>query len=79
MDEVLERSVEELTRWVELVRADRDRGADVDHAVAMLRERMASSNRAVVDMPDVAHKFEVLSGAQANVEGIGRYLDSSTA
>jgi len=79
VDEVLERSVEELTRWVELVRADRDRGADVDHAVAMLRERMASSSRAVVDMPDVAHKFEVLSGAQANVEGIWRYLDSSTA
>ena len=79
VDEVLERSVEELRKWVELVRADRERGADVDHAVAMMRERMTSSNPAVAEMPDVAHKFEVLAGAQANVEGIWRYLESPTA
>ncbi|MEI6375229.1 MAG: MBL fold metallo-hydrolase [Actinomycetes bacterium] len=75
VDSVLEQSAEELHRWVSEVRADREAGADVDHAVAMLTLRMNERNPSLDAQPEVSHKFEVLSSARANVEGIWRYLE----
>ena len=74
-DDVLARSAQELVSWVSAVRADRDSGVDVDHAVALLRERIAESEPDVMADPEVATKFEVLSSSRANVEGIWRYLE----
>lgn len=79
VDDVLVRSAEELRLWVELVRSERDAGAEVDHAVAMLRQRAGAAMPELATMPDVAHKFEVLSGAEANVAGIWRYLETRGA
>lgn len=75
VDDVLARSAEELVAWVDLVRSERNRGADVDHAVAMLRERTAAAAPEVAAREDVAHKFEVLSSSEANAHGIWRYLE----
>jgi glyoxylase-like metal-dependent hydrolase (beta-lactamase superfamily II) len=77
VDDVLERSAEELKVWVDVIRRDRDSGQDLDHAVAMLRERTAESMPSLADQPDVAHKFEVLSSSQANASGIWHYLEKS--
>ena len=75
VDDVLARSSEELQSWVSAVRADRERGVDLDHAVALLRGRIAEAEPSLASEPELAHKFEVLSSSQANVEGIWRYLD----
>jgi hypothetical protein len=47
--------------------------------VAMMLERAAAAMPALDDMPEVAHKFEVLSGSRANVEGIWRYVERTEA
>jgi glyoxylase-like metal-dependent hydrolase (beta-lactamase superfamily II) len=77
VDDVLARSAEELQVWVEVVRRERDAGQDLDHAVAMLRERNTETMPTLADQPDVEHKFEVLSSSQANAAGIWHYLEKS--
>ncbi|HEV3382291.1 MAG TPA: MBL fold metallo-hydrolase [Trebonia sp.] len=74
---VLERSAEEITIWVEGTRRARAAGLDLDHAVAMVREQTLSRYEALRDDADpaVAEKFERISGAAANVEGIWHWLD----
>jgi len=75
----LERSAEELRIWVEHTQEARDAGLDLDHAVAMVSERTQdryASLRAGAD-PAVAAKFERISGARANVEGIMHWLDKA--
>lgn len=75
VNDVLDRSQEELLRWVDLVRQARAEQADLDHAVAMVRERTRSA--AWDDLPaDAGEKWEVLSSTAANVVGISRWLDS---
>jgi glyoxylase-like metal-dependent hydrolase (beta-lactamase superfamily II) len=74
VDTTLDRSVEELRLWVELVREARGDGLDLDHAVARVRERTAQ-RYAVRSLPAVEHKLEVLSSTQADVAGIWRWLD----
>lgn len=76
VDLMLDRSQEVLRRWVDLVRSARDQQMDLDHAVAMVRERTA------IAFPDGADdeaidKWEVLSSTAANVAGISRWLDAS--
>jgi glyoxylase-like metal-dependent hydrolase (beta-lactamase superfamily II) len=75
--EILERSAEEITVWVEGTRKARAAGMDLDHAVAMVREQTLSRYVALREDadPDVSAKFERISGAAANVRGIWHWLD----
>jgi hypothetical protein len=73
----LERSAEEISAWVCATRATRGAGMDLDHAVEAVRERTMSRYRSLAPGadPEVAEKFEQLSGAAANVSGIWHWLD----
>ena len=79
--EALGRSAEELRVWVDEVSRAWESGLDLDHAVAMVRER--TNARYAVFKPDadpaVAAKFEQLTGAASNVAGIMHWLDRSAA
>ena len=75
VDSILDRSIEELRVWVEIVRGARDAGLDLDHAVAMVLDRSQERYPRLHNDADVAAKFEELSSAAANVAGISRYLD----
>jgi glyoxylase-like metal-dependent hydrolase (beta-lactamase superfamily II) len=74
---ILDRSAEEITVWVEGTRQARAAGLDLDHAVAMVREQTLSRYAALRPDADpaVAAKFERISGAGANVNGIWHWLD----
>jgi len=75
--EILDRSAEELRIWVEAAREAHDAGMDLDHAVAMVRERTDSRYRLYgpgVD-PEVTEKWDTLSGPNSNVAGIMHSLD----
>lgn len=76
VEDVLGRSREELIRWVELVRDARAAEMDLDHAVAMVKERTRSADISHLS-EDEALKWEVLSSTAANVAGISRWLDST--
>ena len=75
--EILARSEEEITVWVERTREARAAGMDLDHAVAMVRSQTLSRYAALQDGADpaVAAKFERISGAAANVAGIWHWLE----
>ncbi|MFL6137578.1 MAG: MBL fold metallo-hydrolase [Frankiaceae bacterium] len=72
--DVLDRSVAELRHWVELVREARSDRLDLDHAVAMVRDRTAERHAALYARPDLDRKFDELSSVRANVAGIDRWL-----
>jgi glyoxylase-like metal-dependent hydrolase (beta-lactamase superfamily II) len=74
--ETLDRSIEELRLWVELVREARTDDLDLDHAVALVRERTATRYAALLANPLIEEKFERLNATSANVVGINRWLDS---
>ncbi len=75
--ETLDRSAEELRLWVETVREAHDEGMDLDHAVAMVRDRMRG--RYVAYGPDadplLAEKYEALNSIESNVAGIMHSLE----
>jgi glyoxylase-like metal-dependent hydrolase (beta-lactamase superfamily II) len=71
----LDRSEEELRLWVDVVRAAHDTAPDLDHAIAMVRERDRDRNRTFYADADRTLKFEELSSVEANVNGIIRWLD----
>ena len=77
----LERAEEEIRVWVDAVRDARRDGAgrgaefDLDHAVAMVRERVKDRYARLADRPEQAARFEGLSSAEANVTGIARWLE----
>lgn len=75
----LERSAEELNVWVAETRRARREGLDVDHTVAMVRERTRQRYGVLAAGadPDLAAKFEHVGSTRANVEGILRWLDKS--
>ncbi|MEP7053811.1 MAG: MBL fold metallo-hydrolase [Actinomycetota bacterium] len=75
VDEILDRSVEELRLWVELVRDARTDGLDLDHAVDAVRRRTADRYAAIRMDPDLDEKFERLNSFAANIAGINRWLD----
>ncbi|GAA4592543.1 MBL fold metallo-hydrolase [Planotetraspora phitsanulokensis] len=75
----LERSAEELRVWVDLTRQARSDGLDLDHAVAMVRDRTRERYTALQADPATAERFELLSGAESNVGGIMHWLDRSGA
>lgn len=73
--ETLERSAEELRVWVDLTCQARSEGMDLDHAVAMVRERTRERYAALRADDATAEQFELLSGAPSNVAGILHWLD----
>jgi glyoxylase-like metal-dependent hydrolase (beta-lactamase superfamily II) len=77
VSETLERSAAEIRVWVEHTRSARAAGLDLDHAVAMVES--ATRDRYLAFRPDgdpeVAAKFDRISGAAANVSGIMAWLD----
>jgi glyoxylase-like metal-dependent hydrolase (beta-lactamase superfamily II) len=73
--DTLDRSVEELRRWVEIVEAVHAMEPSLDHAIAMVRERDRDLNPAFHADPGLVLKFEELSSTEANVNGIIRWLD----
>lgn len=70
--ETLSRSADELRLWVETVREAYDAGMDLDHAVAMVRDRTKERYKIFAPDadPELAEKYEVLNGAESNVAGI---------
>lgn len=74
---ILERSAEEVQVWVSNTRAARAAGLDLDHAVAMVYERTRSRYAALAPGadPDVAEKFDRITGPASNVAGIMHWLD----
>jgi glyoxylase-like metal-dependent hydrolase (beta-lactamase superfamily II) len=75
IDEILDRSVEELRLWVEIVRVARADGLDLDHAVDAVRRRTADRYAAIRSDPQLDEKFERLNSFAANIAGINRWLD----
>ncbi|GAB3978636.1 MBL fold metallo-hydrolase [Actinoallomurus acanthiterrae] len=77
VDETLDRSTEELRLWVELVAEAHDQRLDLDHAVAMVRERTDDRYRALAPDadPEIAQKIEIISAARNNVAGIMHALE----
>jgi hypothetical protein len=64
-----------------MVREAHDQQMDLDHAVAMVRERTKTRYRVFEPDADpaVAAKFERLNGARSNVSGILHAIDRGTA
>ncbi len=77
----LERSAEELHVWVAETRRARSAGLDLDHTVAMVRDRTRERYAALLPGadPGFAEKAERVSSTQANVEGILRWLEKTEA
>jgi glyoxylase-like metal-dependent hydrolase (beta-lactamase superfamily II) len=75
IEETLDASVDELHAWVDAVRAARQVSAEIDHAVAMVREKDRARHARLYSDPRVLAKQEELSGTAANVAGIMRWLD----
>ena len=77
VSEILARSQEEITVWVERTREARAAGMDLDHAVAMVRSQTLSRYAALQEGADpaISAKFERISGAASNVAGIWHWLD----
>jgi len=74
---ILDRAAEEINVWVDETRRARDRGADLDHAVAMVAERTRERYAVLRDDADaaMAAKYDRTSSTAANVAGILHYLD----
>jgi glyoxylase-like metal-dependent hydrolase (beta-lactamase superfamily II) len=75
VEPTLDRSIEELRLWVELVKDVRASALDLDHAVAMVTERTRDRYARYLADPDLQEKHEHLSGTAANIAGINRWLD----
>jgi glyoxylase-like metal-dependent hydrolase (beta-lactamase superfamily II) len=78
--EILDRSAEEIIVWVENTRRAVDSGLDLDHAVAMVRERTRDRYAAASPDADAAltEQFERMSSAAGNVEGIMHWLEKTS-
>jgi len=76
VDESLERAAEELRVWVGLVREARSEQMDLDHTIALVRDRTRERYAQLLARPEVAAKFEALSSSAANVAGISRWLEN---
>ncbi len=77
VESALDRSEAVLCKWVEMVREARSLNMDLDHAVAMVRERTP-----ITFADDRAREgreatWEFLSSTAANVAGISRWLDQT--
>jgi len=77
--ETLDRSAEEIRVWVEETRQARAAGLDLDHAVAMVRDRTKDRYAALHPDTDpaISEKFDRVGGAASNVSGIMHWLDKA--
>jgi glyoxylase-like metal-dependent hydrolase (beta-lactamase superfamily II) len=75
----LAEAAEELLDWVDGVKETRTDALDLDHAVAMLRQRTAERYGRLYTDPELDEKFELLSSTAANINGINRWLDQLEA
>jgi len=77
----LARSAEELNVWVAETRRARGQGLDLDHTVAMVRERTRERYAALAPGadPEITAKAETISSTQANVAGIVHWLEKAEA
>lgn len=75
IDETLDASVDELHAWVDGVREARRTSPDLDHAVALVRERDRARHPRLHADAGLLAKQEELSSTAANVHGIARWLD----
>jgi glyoxylase-like metal-dependent hydrolase (beta-lactamase superfamily II) len=75
----LERSAAELNTWVAETRRARGAGLDLDHAVAMVRERTRERYQVLAPGadPELSDKYERISSTAGNVAGIMRWLEKS--
>ena len=75
--ETLDRSAEEIKIWVEETRQARAAGLDLDHAVALVRDRTKARYAALTPDADPAltTKFERIGGAASSITGIMHWLD----
>ena len=79
VEETLDRSAAEISVWVDETRRARGAGLDLDHAAAMVAERVRDRYAALAPGadPEVAEKLERISGTAANVTGIMLWLDKT--
>ena len=77
VQDTLARSAEELELWVDLTRAAKADGLDLDHAVAAVRDRTRERYAAMRAEEGLTEKQETLNGTPANVAGIWRWLQRS--
>lgn len=75
VDATFDASEAELRYWVETVRDARHASGDLDHAIAMVRERSRERYPRIAADEALAHKQEEISGVDANVRGIWRWLE----
>ena len=77
VEETLDRSAAEINLWVAETRRARGAGMDTDHAAAMVAERTRQRYAALAPEadPQLAVKFDRMSGAAANVAGIMHWLE----
>ena len=77
VEETLDRSAAEINLWVAETRRARGAGMDTDHAAAMVAERTRQRYAALAPEadPQLAAKFDRMSGAAANVAGIMHWLE----
>jgi len=75
--ETLDSSAEEIRVWVEETRQARAAGLDLDHAVAMVRDRTRDRYAALHPDADpaIGERFDRISSAASNVGGIMYWLD----
>jgi glyoxylase-like metal-dependent hydrolase (beta-lactamase superfamily II) len=74
--DTLERSEAELRYWVEVVESVYADEPNLDHAIAMVREKDRERHPAFYSDEARVLKFDELSGVGANVHGIARWLDN---
>ena len=81
VNETLDRASEELRLWVDTVRDAHNEGLDLDHAVAMVRDRTRGRYAAYGPDADprLAEKYEALNGIESNVAGIMHSLDRASS
>ncbi len=77
VESALDRSEAVLREWVDMVRQARTMQMDLDHAVAMVRERTPLAIPDDAEYDERRDAWEQLSSTAANVAGISRWLDQT--
>jgi hypothetical protein len=77
VESALDRSESVLRQWVGMVREARALEMDLDHAVAMVRERTPITFAGEQTRAEREATWEFLSSTAANVAGISRWLDQA--
>ncbi len=77
VEETIDRAEAELRLWVETVREAHGSTGDLDHAIAMVRDKVVARYRPLPPetSPGTGEILDALSGPEANVSGIVHWLD----